>query len=1109
MSERSAISADSLAVMLSDVLATDELSHRHPRYSDFEIENRALRELARTMASEPHLLLQMVVDTALRMCEAGSAGISLLERAPEGDENFRWVALAGAYRAFVDGTTPADFSPCGVCLDCRAPQLFAYPSRYFTYLCGTEPEIVEGLYVPFPAGSQHDGVIWIATHREGHQFNREDVRLLSSLADFSAAAMQTLSTTNENTRLHTRIHNEIRERHRAENAFYQTGETLRTLIYSSPMPIVVVDPDPPLVQLWNPEAERLFGWREREVLGRTIPNIPHEKLPETSAYRYATAQGKTFHDMETYRLRKDGSRVEVNILAAPLYDHDSLISGILLLFTDETERKQSAEALRESEERLAVALTAAGMGAWRADLKSRTYHRDGNCNRILGRGEIVTQQAIADCFTHIHRDDRERLQQAFQTAITHHGPYEVDVRFVRPDGSVGWIREMGRPVGNTADGPEYVTGVMLDITSRKEDEERLWASELSYRLVVQSSSDAIWDWDLASNQVMWNEGLQSRFGYSAEQTGPKVDWWIQHLHDEDRQRVIEGIHLAIENGAETWQDEYRFQRADGSFAHVFDSGHLVHNDHTKAFRMVGFMMDLTERKRTEQLIRNSEQIYRAIGESIDYGVWLCDAEGRNIYTSESMLKLVGLSQGDCTDFGWVSALHPEDAERTIAAWRDCVRRGGTWDMEHRVKGTDGAWHPVLARGVPVRNDVGEIVSWVGINLDIGRLKQAELALKEADRRKDEFLATLAHELRNPLAPIRNAIEYIQLKGPADQELSWAHDVVARQINQMTRLIDDLLDVSRISRNKLELKIERVVLGAIIQAAVETSRPVIEQSAQELIVELPAEPMHVEADLNRLAQVFLNLLNNASKYSEKHSPITIKAEQRGHEAVVTVRDRGVGIAADMLPKIFEMFTQVEESLERSQGGLGIGLTLVKRLVEMHGGRVRAASPGPQQGSEFTVYLPICQPPEPSALNPQAERNSSISNATLKILVVDDNQDSALSMAMMLQILNHTTQVAYDGEEAVAAAAQFRPDLILLDIGLPKLNGYEACKRIRQQPGGTHIAIIALTGWGQAEDKRLSADAGFDQHLVKPIDPNLLMQLLQDVALRGRQEATPSA
>lgn len=372
------------------------------------------------------------------------------------------------------------------------------------------------------------------------------------------------------------------------------------------------------------------------------------------------------------------------------------------------------------------------------------------------------------------------------------------------------------------------------------------------------------------------------------------------------------------------------------------------------------------------------------------------------------------------------------------------------------------------------------------------------SLQDADRRKDMFLATLAHELRNPLAPIRNAVQVLRLKAPSTPELEWASSLIDRQTQQMTHLIDDLLDISRIALNKLELRRERVSLATVIQGAVETSRPLINQRGHQLIVTLPPESMPLDAEPNRLAQVFLNLLNNAAKYTERGGRIWLTAERQGSDAVVSVKDTGIGISADMLPHIFEMYKQVQETLDRSEGGLGIGLALVKQLVEIHGGSIEARSDGLGQGSEFIVRLPI-------DLSAQLTRHEetdgirAVSTSGLRILVVDDDRDSADSLCMMLRLMGNEPRTAYDGLEAVRTADEFRPDVVLLDIGLPKLNGYEAARRIREQQWGKNMVLIAVTGWGQDEDRQRSADAGFDSHMLKPVEISSLMNLLAEVQL----------
>jgi CheY-like chemotaxis protein len=387
---------------------------------------------------------------------------------------------------------------------------------------------------------------------------------------------------------------------------------------------------------------------------------------------------------------------------------------------------------------------------------------------------------------------------------------------------------------------------------------------------------------------------------------------------------------------------------------------------------------------------------------------------------------------------------------------------------------------------------------VGIGLDISNRKLAEDALRQADRRKDEFLATLAHELRNPLAPIRNGLHILRLVGGGGDAAERARTMMERQLDQMVHLVDDLLDLSRISRGKIALRMERVELAKVVQQAVETSRPAFEQAGHDLAITMPPGPVFVDADPTRLAQVVSNLLTNAAKYTESGGTIRLTVGRRGHEAVISVRDSGVGIAPDMLPKVFDMFTQVGRTLERSQGGLGIGLSIVKRLVEMHGGTVEARSDGPGTGSEFIVRLAAASAPDTVS---GAEGAVPLIQGR-RILVVDDNKDAATSLALMFDLMGNETQTAHDGLEALAAGATFRPDVILLDIGMPRLDGYATARRVRGEPWGRDVVLVALTGWGQPEDRRRSDEAGFDHHVVKPVEAAALARLLAESA--GRAE-----
>jgi len=389
------------------------------------------------------------------------------------------------------------------------------------------------------------------------------------------------------------------------------------------------------------------------------------------------------------------------------------------------------------------------------------------------------------------------------------------------------------------------------------------------------------------------------------------------------------------------------------------------------------------------------------------------------------------------------------------------------------------------------------------------LLMREDELRDANRRKDEFLATLAHELRNPLAPIRNAVQLIRLNGQATAELKWSAELIDRQVQVMSRLIDDLMDVSRINRGKIELRREWVAAEDVLRDAVESSQPLIDECGHQLQLTLPDDKLLLHADRTRLTQAFMNLLNNAAKYMDRGGRIDVHVKTVGDHLAVTIKDAGIGIPEDRLQSIFELFSQVETALSRSRGGLGIGLSLTQRLVAMHGGTVQARSGGLGHGSEFEVRLPLTLghgtvPPEPE---PADVADRFAPGEELRIVVADDNQDACSTLAMLLELMGHSVRQAHDGQAAVEATTDFDPHVVLLDIGMPKLNGYEACQQIRALPGGAARTIVACTGWGQANDRRRSDEVGFDQHLVKPVDPGVLADLLGAVTTGAPDASGP--
>ncbi|HJW55657.1 MAG TPA: ATP-binding protein, partial [Burkholderiaceae bacterium] len=417
-----------------------------------------------------------------------------------------------------------------------------------------------------------------------------------------------------------------------------------------------------------------------------------------------------------------------------------------------------------------------------------------------------------------------------------------------------------------------------------------------------------------------------------------------------------------------------------------------------------------------------------------------------------------------------------------------------------IERPDGSRCTVLAHANPFCNQRGEVIGAMNVLIDISERKRIEDALREADRNKSDFLAMLAHELRNPLAPIRNGLQVMRLAGNDIDTITQVRGTMERQLVHMVRLIDDLLDVSRIANGKIELRKEYFDITCALYDALETCRPLTEAAGHELRIESPAKPVMVHADRTRLAQVFGNLLGNSVKYTAQGGHIRVSVERHGTDAVVSIRDDGIGIATEMLPKIFDMFAQADRSFEKSSSGLGIGLSLVRGLIEMHGGTVEAYSKGAGKGAEFVVRLSVAAPlPDMGPLAAGSGSEAKGFSSKYRILVVDDNKDSAISLAIMLKIMGHELCTVHDGVEAVDAARTFRPDVILLDIGLPRLNGYEACRRIREQPWGARMVLIALTGWGHEEDKARSKEAGFNFHMVKPVDPDALEKLLSGLLL----------
>lgn len=506
-----------------------------------------------------------------------------------------------------------------------------------------------------------------------------------------------------------------------------------------------------------------------------------------------------------------------------------------------------------------------------------------------------------------------------------------------------------------------------------------------------------------------------------------------------------------------------------------------------------------------QALGASEARYQLAARGSSAGLWDWDMEADTMFYSPRLKSLLGYTEQEFPDkpSSLTRVMHPDDRPRVLQAMRAHLAHDLPYQAECRLREKQGPWRWFLVTGMALKHPGGKPYRMAGSLIDISERKNSEILLQQSNRAKDEFLATLAHELRNPLAPLRTGLQILKKPGAPAAVQQRTLDTMDRQLTHMVRLIDDLLDISRINSGKIRLELARTSLRNALQTALELARPAIDAAGHALHVDLPAADIALQADETRLAQAFGNLLNNAAKYTPAGGQVWLRAWQEGDTACVEIRDNGVGIPPAMLDKVFSLFAQVESALERSTGGLGIGLFLVRRLVEMHGGSVEARSDGPGLGSTFTVRLPCLQAAHPAAPVPAAHATGNPAEAApARVLVVDDNVDAADTLATFLDMLGLQTEQAHDGPTALAAAPGFAPDVVLLDIGLPGMDGYEVARALRADPRLGRVRLVALTGWGADEDRRRALAAGFDHHLTKPVDLTVLEELLRRVQLEPR-------
>jgi PAS domain S-box-containing protein len=648
-------------------------------------------------------------------------------------------------------------------------------------------------------------------------------------------------------------------------------------------------------------------------------------------------------------------------------------------------------------------------------------------------------------------------------------------------------------------------GVLIEETTERRESNRaresliaaLRTSEERLHFALATGGVAIWEYDPVADRTVWTGDTHEIYGlpHDAMPTANAEYWTL--LHPDDAEGTIEQFSAAMAANRE-YHSDFRVYWPDGSVHWVHGRARFLRNAEGQVVRVTGINTNVTERYAAAQALRDSEERLRLSMEAaylIGFSWDIARDEVHRLHSLSDALPATGSTAP--VHFADVQArVHPDDRELFAERVRRCLEDSNSYENEFRVVEDDGSVRWLYERGVVTRAEDGTPLILSGLSQDITARKAAEQALQVANRRKDEFLATLAHELRNPLAPIRSATEVLRLLGSENPTVNRAVDIIDRQVNQMVRLVDDLLDVNRITRGDITLLQEPVDIAKAVQVAVETSRPVIEAGRHELQLSLPFSPIMVLGDAARLSQALSNLLNNAARYTPSGGRIDLQVMRDNGQVRISVADTGRGIPADKLGDIFDMFTRVAP--DAAQGGLGIGLALVRRIVELHGGEVRALSDGAGQGSTFEIWLPVhASTGEAPAVATPATPVVVTPDTGLRILIVDDNVDFATSEATMLELKHHIVCVVHDAQAALDVVPVFSPDVALLDIGLPGMDGFELARRLREDPANADLVLVAQTGWGQPADKKRALLEGFDAHLTKPVAWPTLESVLNSV------------
>lgn len=890
---------------------------------------------------------------------------------------------------------------------------------------------------------------------------------------------------------------------------------------NSPLAAVEWDADFRCIR-WTKRAEAMFGWRAEDVTGLRIGEwefIPEDDRAAVSQIMSNLTQGREAQNISSNRnIRRDGTQGHFEWYNSVRFDAAGQLISVLSLVLDVSERHRAEEDLRHTTSLLRAVTDTAVDPIFAKNATGQMLLVNPAALQMIGKAanEVMGRTALEWLGDNVY----SRMLMENDHRVMSSGKTEEVEEVLPTSRGLRTFLAVKSPLRDDSGRVTGLVGIRRDITDSKKAAEALRASEaLAQQAAARADAEkGLLDAVLeaapvgvivadaqgkllrtnAANELLWGTIPYSQ---SIDEYREWKGWWADQsarrgqpldAHDWAMARALRGEVVRKDLVEVEPFDKPNSRRT------IINSGAPVRDQEGRIIGAVVAQMDITDLIKAEDALRESEIRFRALADNISQLAWIADASGEVIWVNQRWSEYTGTTLQQVGRWQWQSLHHPDRLAGVVEKFTHHIRTGLPWEDTFPLRGRDGDYRWFLSRAVPLRDDSGQVTRWFGTNTDITDQRRAEDALREADQRKDEFIAMLAHELRNPLAPVRSAVQMLQKSSSSEPaQLARARDIINRQVAHMSRLIDDLLDVSRIARGKLELQKEVCDFAVIARETAEDYRASLEAAGLSLKVTSTTGPLWVECDPVRIAQMIGNYLQNAGRFTESGGKIEVRLEEDSlrQAARIVVEDNGSGIDPALLAHLFDAFRQADQGLARSKGGLGLGLALTKGLAQLHGGQVTAESAGAGKGAIFTLSLPLTQRRHEQASNLSAAQPFT----GRRILIVEDNQDAAETLGLLLELVGHEVKLAFDGSAALPAAREFRPEVVISDIGLPgDMDGYAVARALREEPVFENLWLIALSGYADEESRRRSAASGFDLHLAKPVDFSALESTLAQIA-----------